>query len=56
MRIRWQFGQQAGRLITMLEIEAAKIKMLVRRRLAFRTEAGSRDADCRLALAQAQRS
>ena len=40
----------------MLAFEDAKIKTLVRRRLVPGTEADSRDANCHLALAQAQRS
>ena len=40
----------------MLAFEDAKIKNLISRRLVPGTETDSRDANCHLALAQAQRS
>jgi hypothetical protein len=39
----------------MLAFEAAKIKNLARRRLMSGIQAGSREANCHLTLAQAQR-
>ena len=56
MRNNWQFGLQAGKLITMLALEVATIKTLFRLRRMPGPEAHSREANCHFALAQAQRS
>jgi hypothetical protein len=55
MRNNWQFGLQAGKLITMLALKAATIKNLFRLRRMPGPEADSRDASCHLTLAQPQR-
>jgi len=55
MRNNWQFGLQAGKLITMLAFKAATIKNLFRLRRMPGPEADSRDANCHLTLAQPQR-